>query len=147
MSLFRPATPRQLSLGLTVLRVVTGIIFAAHGGQKLFVYGLDGVAGSFGQMGLPMAGLLGPLVAFVEFFGGLALVLGLVTRLAGLGLAAVMLGAITLVHLPNGFFSPNGVEFPMALLASALALAATGAGAYSVDGLIASRRPAGVRAR
>lgn len=147
MSLFRPATPRQLSLGLTVLRVATGIIFAAHGGQKLFVYGLDGVAGSFGQMGLPMAGLLGPLVAFIEFFGGLALVLGLVTRLAGLGLAAVMLGAIALVHLPNGFFSPNGIEFPMALLASALALSAMGAGAYSVDGLIAGRRTAPVRAR
>ena len=147
MSLFRPATPRQTSIGLTVLRAVTGIIFAAHGGQKIFVYGFDGVAGSFGQMGLPMAGIVGPLVALVEFFGGLALILGVVTRVASFGLALVMLGAIMLVHLPNGFFSPNGFEFPMALFASALALAATGAGSYSVDGLIASRRPAAVRAR
>jgi putative oxidoreductase len=145
MSIFRPATPRQLSIGLTVLRVLTGIIFAAHGGQKLFVYGFDGVAGAFGQMGLPMAGVLGPLVALIEFFGGLALVLGAVTRLASLGLAAVMIGAILMVHLPNGFFSPNGFEFPLALLGSALALAATGAGSYSVDGLIASRQRSSTR--
>jgi putative oxidoreductase len=111
----------------------------AHGGQKLFVFGLDGVAGGFAQMGVPMAGLVGPLVAFVEFFGGLALITGLLTRLAGVGLAVVMTGAMMLVHLPNGFFAPNGIEFTLALFGAAVALVLTGAGRFSLDALVPSR--------
>ena len=139
MSLFQSPSRRQIDTALTVLRVVLGVTFIMHGGQKLFVYGLDGVAGSFGQMGIPLAGFVGPLVAFVEFFGGIAIVLGLLTRLAALGLGATMVGAILTVHLPQGFFNPGGVEFPLALRASAGALALTGAGAYSVDAAIARR--------
>ena len=139
MSLFQSPSRRQIDTALALLRVVLGVTFIMHGGQKLFVYGLDGVAGSFGQMGIPLAGFFGPLVAFVEFFGGIAIVLGLLTRLAALGLGATMVVAILTVHLPQGFFNPGGVEFPLALLASAVALVLTGAGAYSVDAAIAKR--------
>jgi putative oxidoreductase len=140
MRLFNPTTPRQLDAGLMMLRLVAGTIFAAHGAQKLFVFGLDGVAGGFAQMGVPLPGVMGPLVGFVELFGGLALIAGLLTRLAGFGLTAVMLGAMVMVHLPAGFFLPNGYEFVLMLAASATTLAITGAGRYSVDALLASRR-------
>jgi putative oxidoreductase len=140
MRLFNPSTPRQVDAGLTLLRVATGTIFVAHGAQKLFVHGLDGVAGGFAQMGLPFPGVMGPLVGFVELFGGLALIAGLLTRLAGVGLTAVMLGALFLVHLPAGFFLPNGYEFVLILAASATTLVITGAGQYSVDALLARRQ-------
>ena len=140
MRLFNSTTPRQLDAGLAILRAVTGTIFMAHGAQKLFVYGLDGVAGGFAQMGVPFPGVMGPLVGFVELFGGLALIAGLLTRLAGLGLTAVMLGAMVLVHLPAGFFLPNGYEFVLMLAASATTLAITGAGRYSLDARVARRR-------
>src|SRR5687767_2391842 len=91
-------------------------------------------------MGVPMAGILGPFVAFVEFLGGIALVTGLLTRLASFGLASTMVVAILLVHVKQGFFNPAGVEFPLSLLASTIALVFTGPGAWSLDGLIGRRR-------
>ncbi|HSJ09882.1 MAG TPA: DoxX family protein [Longimicrobiales bacterium] len=138
-ALFGRTSERQLDTGLAVLRAVVGIIFIMHGGQKLFVYGLDGVSGGFAQMGVPLAGVMGPLVGFVEFFGGIALVLGLLTRLASAGLAFVMVGAILLVHLPAGFFAPDGYEFPLSLLGASVLLALAGAGGYSVDAVIGRR--------
>lgn len=143
MKLLR-TTAGQTDLGLTILRVIAGIIFAAHGGQKLFVYGFDGVTGAFTQMGAPLPGITGPLVALLEFFGGIALVVGLLTRLAGLGLSGVMIGALVLVHLPAGFFLPNGYEFVLLLLGASLTLVATGAGKYSVDALLARRTESAV---
>ena len=135
-------TSRQIDSGLALLRVVTGATFAAHGAQKLFVYGFDGIAGGFAQMGVPFPGIMGPLVGFVELFGGLALIAGLLTRLAGVGLTAVMLGAMAFVHLPAGFFLPNGYVFVLLLAASATTLAIVGAGRYSLDAQLARRRPA-----
>ena len=139
MLLFRSPTRSQIDTALTVLRVVLGITFIMHGGQKIFVYGFDGVAGSFAQMGIPAAGLMGPFVALVEFVGGIAIVLGLLTRLAALGLAATMIVAILTVHLKAGFFNPGGIEFPLSLLGTAITLAITGGGAYSLDALLAKR--------
>jgi putative oxidoreductase len=140
MRLFKPATASQVDLGLTILRVVTGIIFAAHGAQKLFVYGIDGVTSGFAQMGIPMAALAAPAVALVELLGGIALVAGLLTRLAGVGLAITMLGALFFAHLQAGFFLPNGYEFVLALMASAATLAIAGGGRLSLDAQIAGRR-------
>ncbi len=134
------ANTTHADIGLAILRVATGTIFAAHGAQKLFVYGFSGVTGAFAGMGIPLPGITGPLTGLIELFGGLALVVGLLTRFAGFGLAVTMLGAIGFVHVAAGFFAPNGVEFPLSLLAATSALAVAGAGRYSVDALIARRR-------
>lgn len=133
-------TNTRLQTGLTLLRAAVGTIFIAHGAQKLFVFGLTGVTGAFGQMGVPFPEVTGPLVALLEFFGGIALVLGLLTRLAALGLAVNMAGAMVLVHAPAGFFLPNGIEFALVLGAASLAFAIMGAGELSVDALVARRR-------
>lgn len=132
--------PDRTDLALAVLRTIVGAIFLAHGAQKLFVFGFGGVTGAFGGMHVPGAALTGPLTALVEFFGGLALITGLLTRLASLGLAAVMLGAMAFVHLAGGFFAPTGVEYPLALFGALAALAIAGAGRYSLDAVLADRR-------
>lgn len=132
--------PSRIDAGLAVLRAVVGAIFIAHGAQKLFVFGFGGVAGAFGQIGVPFPEVVGPAVALVEFFGGIALLLGLLTRLAGLGLFLTMLGAMFLVHLPNGFFAPNGIEFTLALAGATLGFALMGAGRFSLDHALARRR-------
>lgn len=139
-NIFESGMPRRVAFGLTALRVVVGATFMAHGAQKLFVYGLPGVVGSFTQMGIPLPGITGPLVAVVEFLGGLALVLGLLTRLAALPLAIDMVGAILLVHLKNGFFLPMGFEYALTLLAGSVALGLAGPGALALDNVLG--RPA-----
>lgn len=144
MRLAAPASARQLDLGLAILRGATGLIFAAHGAQKLFVYGPAGVTGAFAGMGIPFPAVAGPAVALVEFLGGLALIAGLLTRLASAGLAVTMLGAILMVHLGAGFFGPNGFEFPLALAAAAATLMVTGAGRWSLDARLPSRAPSAV---
>jgi putative oxidoreductase len=142
MSLFNRPSAQQLNVGLAILRVVAGTIFVAHGAQKLFVFGFAGVAGAFDQMGSPAAGSAGPLVALVEFLGGFALILGLLTRLAAVGLAVTMLGAILFVHIGAGLFLPNGSEFALSLLGAVTLLALAGAGGYSLDAVIGRQRAA-----
>lgn len=130
----------RIDSALLLLRLVAGGTFAAHGFQKLFQMGVGGVAGFFGQVGVPLPAVSAALVSGLEFFGGIALVLGLLTRLVGLGLMIDMLGAIFFVHLAGGFFAPKGVELVLLLGTCAATLALAGPGAWSVDAMLANRR-------
>lgn len=126
-------------VGLLILRLVLGIIFLAHGAQKLFGAfgggGIAGTAGFFGSLGIPMPQVMAVVVAVFEFLGGLLVLIGFLTPLGGLMITAVMAGAIATVHMSKGFFVGNGgIEFPLMLLASGLALAFTGPGRFSVEG-------------
>jgi putative oxidoreductase len=127
------------SWAIAVLRVVVGIVFLAHGWQKLFVYGFHGTAGFFAGAGIPLPAVSSVVVTLVEFLGGIALLVGLLTRWAAALNGFDMLVAILAVHLKKGFFSPMGVEYPLTLLAACLLLAALGPGAASVDGALAKR--------
>ena len=91
----------------------------------------------FASMGIPS--FLAPIVAGVEFLGGIALVLGILTRGAAVLLAIDMSCAIFIVHLKNGFFNPKGFEFPLSLLAACVALAISGPGAVALDRLVSGR--------
>ena len=136
-----PATRREW--GLVVLRIVVGITLLMHGWQKLFEMGIPGVAGFFGQVGLPAPALAATVVSFLELGGGAALIVGLFTRWLAIPLALDMLVATLLVHLPNGFFAPMGIELTLTLLGGLVALALAGPGAFAVDRLLAAGRPSG----
>ncbi|MBD9461584.1 DoxX family protein [Pseudomonas sp. Pdm06] len=128
--------------GLTVLRIVVGVIFAAHGSQKLFGlfggYGLAGTAQWMESIGLTPGYVMATLAGGTEFFAGLALIVGLLVRPAALGLAFLSLVAIFSVHIGNGLFmANNGYEFALALLAGSIAVLIEGAGKLSVDRAIA----------
>jgi putative oxidoreductase len=123
------------------IRLAAGVVFAAHGGQKLFGwfggYGLEGTAGWMESIGLGPGMLMATLAGSAEFFGGLLLIFGLLVRPAAIVLAITMLVAIVTVHLQHGLFmSNNGYEFGLALLAISLGLAIRGAGSFSADELL-----------
>jgi putative oxidoreductase len=121
------------SWGVTLLRIIVGVVFLAHGSQKLFVYGIHGFAGFLAHMGLPT--FLSPIVIAIEFLGGAALILGIGTRIAAAAIALNMLGAIVCIHLKGGFFLPTGFEYALTMLAASAALMLTGPGKASLDGL------------
>ncbi|NMG65984.1 DoxX family membrane protein [Azoarcus indigens] len=126
------------------LRVPVGIIFIAHGAQKLFGlfggYGLEGTGQWMESIGLAPGYLMALMAGSAEFFGGLALLMGLLVRPAALSLSFAMVVAIFSVHIHNGLFmSNNGYEFGLALLAAAASLLFSGAGSLSLDQAIARR--------
>lgn len=132
------------SVSSLVLRVPVGIILSAHGAQKLFAwfggYGLEGTGQWMESIGLAPGFLMALLAGSAEFFGGLALIVGLLTRPAALVSAFTMVIAIFSVHAPNGLFmSNNGYEFALALLAATTALTIQGGGKLSIDTLISNK--------
>ncbi|WP_051333367.1 DoxX family protein [Aliagarivorans marinus] len=126
-----------------ILRLPLGLILAAHGAQKLFGwfggYGLEATGNWMASIGFAPGFLMALLAGSAEFFGGIALALGLLTRPAAVVAAFTMAMAMT-VHLGNGLFvSNNGYEFALALLAMSASLAFSGAGAVSIDRLISNK--------
>lgn len=131
----------------TVLRVVVGFLFAAHGWQKYNEWTIAGTTAAFGDMGIPMADIAAPFIATLELVGGIALILGLLTRPVAVLLTLDMLGALILVHLSAGVFvANNGYELVLLLGAAALALALVGPGRASADYALFGRRESRVSA-
>jgi putative oxidoreductase len=130
-----------MSYGILLIRVVLGLTMAAHGAQKLFGWfgggGLRATAGGFESLRYRAPLLMALAAGLSEFGGGLLLAVGLLTPLAALAICIVMLNAIATVHWRNGFWTnKGGYEFNLLILASAVALAATGPGRFSLDRLI-----------
>lgn len=134
--------------GLTILRLTLAVVIFPHGAQKMLGWfgghGFEGTMAYFtGTVGLPW--IVGFLVIVAEFFGPIALVLGLLSRPAAFGVACVMLGAVVTTHLPNGFFmnwsgqkAGEGFEYHLLVLGIALVLMLKGSGALSLDRKLAA---------
>lgn len=132
-------SPALQAWGITVLRAVVGLVFVAHGLQKVFM-GVESVAGSMGQIGLPWPVAAAYLATFIELVGGLALIGGFLTRWVAIPLALEMLVAGAVVHWPAGFFLPNGYEFALTLLGACAALSLLGPGVYALDNVLPVER-------
>lgn len=133
-----PLNPSTAPLAATLLRLTLGAAFLAHGLLKLLIFTPAGTAAFFESQGFP--GVTAYVVIFAELAGGIALMLGLHTRLVSLALIPVLLGA-TLVHLPNGWVFSNaggGWEFPVFWVLANLTQALLGDGAYALRSPLAS---------
>lgn len=138
MNILNNKTVSEAGLEAVILRVPIGLILAAHGSQKLFAwfggYGLEGTGQWMASVGLTPGYIMALLAGSAEFFGGVALILGLLTRSAALVNALTMLVALFWVHWGNGFFlDTHGIEYALALLSATATLAFTGGGRYSLD--------------
>ncbi|MCO4255829.1 DoxX family protein [Pseudarthrobacter cellobiosi] len=132
---------RLTTTAITVLRVILGFLFTAHGWQKFNEWTIAGTQAAFTQMGVPAANVSAPFVAGLELAGGIALILGVLTRVVAALLAVNMIGAFFLVHASAGVFADKGgYELVLLLGAAALALALTGAGRVSMDRVLFGRK-------
>ena len=128
------------SLATTIARIIIGIIFFAHGWQKLFINGMDGTKAFFESINAPAPGVTSWLAALAELIGGAALILGVAVPLVSLILIINMIGAIFLSHIDAGFWnSDGGYEFPLALIGGLIAVAVASQGNLSVDGHLGKR--------
>ena len=138
----RSAPARAEALGLTLLRVTAGVIIAAHGWQKVETF--SQWQQSVTELGVPLPEIAARLAVMAELGGGIALILGLITPLAGLLIAAVMATAIATVHAGNGLFAADGGwEFPLLLGMTALFFMMRGGGPISVDAMVERKMATG----
>jgi putative oxidoreductase len=126
--------------GLLPLRCVVALVFLMHGGQKVLYFGVSGVADMLSKLGFVYPTFFAVLLMVIEVAGGLAILFGLFTRVAGLVLAVEMAIAIYVARLGGGFFTPYGFEFELTLMGACLTFAAVGAGGASLDDLMRRRR-------
>lgn len=129
------------SLGLFIIRLITGLTMIGHGTQKLFGWfggpGLKGMGEGMKQMGMKNGLMMALFAGLSEAGGGVLFILGFLTPLASLLIVIPMIVAIQKVHLQNGFFSSNGgYEFPLNLLVVAIGVAVAGPGGWALDALI-----------
>jgi putative oxidoreductase len=136
-------TPSYYSLAIA--RIAFGVVFFPHGAQKMLGWfggsGFSETISDFGKLGMPTAVAL--FAIFVEFFGSLSLLFGLLSRLAALAIIVEMIGAVVTVHIHNGFFmnwmgnqKGEGIEYHILAVALALLILVWGAGALSIDHLV-----------
>jgi len=130
----------MMDMGLLIVRIVIGVLFVGHGAQKLFgMFGGHGPRGTGGWMesvGIKPGIAMAVIAGLMEFVGGAMFAAGLLTPIAAVLIALAMIGAIK-VHAPNGLWSTaGGYEYPLVLLAVAIGVALTGAGAYSLDNVL-----------
>ncbi|MBB1437906.1 DoxX family protein [Shewanella sp. SG41-4] len=143
-ALVKRITNSTAGFSTLALRLPVGIIFMAHGGQKLFGwfggYGLEGTGQWMASIGIEPGVLMAFLAGSAELVGGLFILLGLLTRPAAVLLAFTMIIAIASVHISNGLFmANNGYEFALALLAASVSLALSGSGKVAIDNAIVNK--------
>lgn len=136
-----PAIVRDI--GLLLARVLLGAVLIVHGGQKLFVNGVDGTGAFFESVGVPAAQAAAAFAGAVELVGGILLVLGLLTQAVAVLVVVVMVGAYAYVHKAAGIYAADGGWELVAVIGLAVAVfGLVGTGRYSLDALIAGRRAA-----
>jgi putative oxidoreductase len=133
-------TDRQPAWGLVPLRLVVGIVFIAHSWIKFHMMGIAGTTKFMGGLGIPMPNVAAVCIIALEAIGGLALILGVGTRLFAPLLAMDMLGAIFFAKRHAGLIGPNSWELEITLCAACVTLAIVGAGGASIDALGRRRR-------
>ena len=145
--MFRRLISTSDDVVLTILRLVLGVVFFAHGSQKMLGWfggsGFSGTISDFAKFGMPTAVAL--FAIFVEFFGSLSLLFGLLSRVAAFAIIVEMIGAVLTIHIHNGFFmnwigrqKGEGFEYHLITIALAFLIMVRGAGALSIDYMMSS---------
>lgn len=131
---------------LTVARVILGVVFFAHGWQKVVTNGLGATASAFEKMDVPAPTLSAWFAGLAELLGGALLIVGFAVPIVAIVLIIDMLGAIFTVHIDSGFFATGGgIELPLVLIAGLLAVAAVPQTSLGIDALLLKNKLEGAK--